>query len=54
MVGGIGADQWERATKETTLVILEEEVDHLCEWPKGHLQAAEFLLTHLPLLTVFS
>ena len=50
---GIHADQWKTATSRQPWGYRREEECELTLRGQGHLQAAEFLLTHLPLLTLY-
>ena len=52
--GGIRVNQWKRATRRRPWGYLREEECEVTMSGQGHLQAAEFFLIHLPLLTLFS
>ena len=52
--GGIRINQWKRATRRRPWGYLREEECEVTMSGQGHLQAAEFFLIHLPLLTLFS
>ena len=51
---GIHADQPKRATRRQSWGYPRQEKCEVTMSGQGHLQAAEFLLTHLPLPTLFS